>query len=137
MPLFDYIILDDEGNPTGEVFEELFKLGAAPDYLVSSTGRRAIRKQVSLIAKTSQSWASACGTQYGVNGYFNRGLGCYVHSDKEAEQIAKDKGLIRLDEVSQDKHFIDDHCEAQDNEYLKEEAEYNSMMQQYESWGIV
>jgi len=136
MPLWDYQVVDENGQPTGEVFEELFKVGAAPDYLISSTGRKAIRKQAALIAKTSQSWASACGTQYGVNGYFNRGLGCVVHSDKEAEQIAKEKGLTRLSDISDNPYYIDDQIEQQDNEYHQGERDYAEMKANYETWGI-
>lgn len=136
MPLHDYIVLDEAGNPTGEVFEELFKLGAAPDYLTSSTGRKAIRKQVALIARTNASWSDSCGTHYSINGYFNRGLGCYVHSDKEAEQIAVSKGLTRLSDISDNPHYIDDQMQQQDNEYIQGERDYAEMKATYETWGI-
>ncbi|HNG97750.1 MAG TPA: hypothetical protein PLW93_05750 [Candidatus Absconditabacterales bacterium] len=130
-------MLDENGQRTNEVFEELFKVGQAPEYLVSSTGRKAIRKNVQLVARTKTTWSDSCGTHYGVNGYYNRGLGCRVHSDKEAESIAKSQGMIRLDEVSQDKYFIDDHVERVNSEYMREEKEYNDMMSKYESWGVI
>ena len=45
--------------------------------------------------------------------------------------------MIRLDEVSQDKYFIDDHVERVNSEYMREEKEYNDMMSKYESWGVI
>lgn len=96
MPLYTYQVVDEHDQPTGEEFDKLFSISDRPDALVSSEGRRAIRKQVYDFARTELSWGKRYGT---VNGEYNRGLGCYVEDYAHEKRIAKERGLVRVSEV--------------------------------------
>lgn len=68
-------------------------------------GREA-SKIISPHADMNRMWAGQAGTGGGVNGYMDRGLGCRVHSEHEADKIAESRGLVR--EQDYKPHFIDD-----------------------------
>lgn len=53
-------------------------------------------RQVTAPAKTATTWGDQTG-KYGVNGVWNRGLGCMVQNDRHADAIAKSRGLVRWD----------------------------------------
>lgn len=133
--IYEFRVYDADDRPTDEIIEIQCKIADRPDTITSTSGRIA-KRIISVTAKMSNQWSSACGTQYGVNGYFNRGLGCYVHSDKEAEQIAVSKGLTRLSDISDNPHYIEDQMQEQDNEYIQGERDYAEMKATYETWGI-
>ena len=52
-----------------------------------------LQTMISKIARTVSLWGDQTGT-YGVNGVYNRGLGCMVYNDKDMEQKAKARGLV-------------------------------------------
>lgn len=57
-----------------------------------------MNKKVNIPAFTPSGWGDQTGT-YGVNGKYNKGLGCYVKNDKDAERIAKSRGLVPFSEA--------------------------------------
>ena len=56
----------------------------------------------SLVARTSGRWGD---TQYGINGFYDRGLGATYHNNVEREALMKAKGLITWDEAGGDEGF--------------------------------
>jgi hypothetical protein len=132
MPVYEFKVYDADGNPTNEVIEKQFKWSDRPKQLISSEGRIA-KLIVSAPARTSVSWSDSCGTRYGVNGYYNRGLGVRVSSEAEADKIAASRGLVRLDNYD-NKHLLEDNVEAVRENDAREDREYASLMKQYETW---
>lgn len=120
MPLYEFKVIDENGNATGEVIEELFKHTDVPNIIRSSNGRVAVRKKFSVIAKPSATPESI----YGVNGTFNRGLGQVVYSHKHYDQICQEKGLIPESQLS-NKHAFEDLSEARLKFQLNEDKELN------------
>ena len=96
MPLYEYI------TDTGEVIEHVCKFEDRPEELVSSTGRRAVRKEVHLVALTPNRWGDT-------NMYFNRGLGAWVNGQKDVDRICKEKGLVPESDLPQ--HYFADSME--------------------------
>lgn len=120
MGLFEFWVLDEEGNRTGEIIEEIFKASDVPNLIRSSSGRWAARKMVSVIAKPSKTETSV----YGVNGTFNRGLGEVIYSNKHYDQVCERKGLIPESQFS-NRHIFADLCEKKAEHDKKEDAEYH------------
>lgn len=120
MGLFEFYVLDDQGNKTGEVIEELFKHTDVPNIIRSSNGRMAVRKKFSIIAKPSATPESI----YGVNGTFNRGLGQVVYSHKHYDQICQERGLIPESQLT-NKYAFEDLCEKKTIQDAKEEKEFH------------
>lgn len=120
MPLYEFKVIDENGNATGEVIEELFKHTDVPNIIRSSNGRMAVRKKFSIIAKPSATPESI----YGVNGTFNRGLGQVVYSHKHYDQICQERGLIPESQLS-NRHAFEDLCEKKTKHDANEEAEYH------------
>ena len=120
MGLFEFYVLDEEGNRTGEIIEEIFKPSAVPNMIRSSSGRWAARKMVSVPAKPSKTAESV----YGVNGTFNRGLGEVVYSHKHYDEICQRKGLIPESSFS-NRHIFEDLAEKKVQHDEKEEKEYH------------
>lgn len=120
MPLYEFVVLDEEGNRTAEVIEEIFKHSDVPAMIRSSSGRWAARKKFSVIAKPSKTDTSV----YGVNGTFNRGLGEVVYSNKHYEEVCQRKGLIPESQFS-NQHIFADLCEKKLEHDRKEDAEYH------------
>jgi hypothetical protein len=90
MPLFEY------RKQSGEVVEVLLKHKDALEE-IEIDGEPAV-KLLSIPARMAASWAGAAGTWgKSINGTYNRGLGSYVNSYKEMEQIADQKGLVLMD----------------------------------------
>ena len=132
MAIYEYRIYDEDGNPTSEIIEKQFKFAERPKQLVSNQGRIA-KLIVSAPARMAAQWADAAGTRYGVNGFYNRGLGVRVSSDAEADKIAASRGLVRLDNYD-NQHLLQDNVEAVKANDAREDREYASMMKQYEEW---
>jgi len=71
-------------------------------------GVEAPRLHVYRIAKTPGRWGDQTG-KYGVNGYYDKGLGATYHSSMEREKIMKAKGLVSLEDY--DQHMWEDETE--------------------------
>lgn len=54
-----------------------------------------MKKDFTMPSKTASAW----GDQGVVNGYYNKGLGCMVRSERHADEIAKARGLIRFQDA--------------------------------------
>jgi hypothetical protein len=81
----------------------------APDAIACvQCGKPAERHHVYLIAKTPGRWGDQTG-KYGVNGYYDKGLGATYHSSMEREKIMKAKGLVSLEDYG--KHMWEDETE--------------------------
>ena len=77
-----------------------------------------MRRTVTAPAKTASGW----GDQGVVTGIYNKGLGCYVTSDRHAEQIAKSRGLVRFQDVFEGNSYdrmIDESIDSQCNMHLQ------------------
>jgi len=73
-----------------------------------------MRRTISAPAKTASGW----GDQGVVTGIYNKGLGCFVKSDREADEIAKKRGLIRFQEAfngSSYERVMDENVDSQCN----------------------
>jgi len=105
MPMFDYCC----GRHTTE---ELFfpKEEIPEEILCSECGDRAI-KMLPLVAKTAGRWGDQTG-KYGVDGFFDRGLGARYHTSMEREAIMESKGLVDAGCV-EDSHFHEDTMEKE------------------------
>lgn len=115
MGLYSFQVLDENGQPTGEELEEIYKWNAVPDMLISSSGRRAKRKGVEVIAKITDT------SKFGLNGVYNRGLGTVVTDWRHYEQIMAERGLVRESDLP--KHYFEESLERADRFYEKEEKE--------------
>jgi hypothetical protein len=85
------IDLEEKFNDDIEEFEEWFECN---NYCCEPGD---LTRLMSVPAKHS-SWEST--GKYGVNGTYNRGLGCVVYSDADMRAKARAKGLIPADEFS-------------------------------------
>lgn len=72
----------------------------------------ATQRLVSMPARTSASWGDS-------QGYFDRGLGCYVENSQHRERVMKAKGLAPLSDFA--KHAVEDYAESQVNERKEHE----------------
>ena len=73
-----------------------------------------MRRTITAPAKTASGW----GDQGVVTGIYNKGLGCYVKSDRDADRIAKSRGLIRFQEAfngSSYERVTDENVDSQCN----------------------
>jgi len=133
VPLYDYEILDNEGNRTGQKFELLLKREKATDIIVSEDGTRAA-KCLSIPARMNETWAGECGTLWGVNGRWNKGVGARVNSHREVERIAEAKGLVSLNDLPKD--FVESRMGVMDERArsLDRMAESNSVQASNKQW---
>jgi hypothetical protein len=81
----------------------------------------------SLIAQTSLRWGDNTG-RFGVNGFYDRGLGATYHNTVERDQIMKRKGLVPLDEIGGDAE-LDRRIEKQKTDAKKAEVYTNTFTQ--------
>jgi hypothetical protein len=89
MPIYEY------QTERGTTIERIYRYQDRPDSITLDDGTVA-KLKMSLPARTAGAWADAAGTRYGVNGKYNKALGRVVHSDKEADAIAAEKGYVRM-----------------------------------------
>lgn len=68
-----------------------------------------LQKMVSVFAKTPNRWGDS-------NGYFDRGLGCYVANSMERERIMKEKNLRPVSEEELDDHQQEMYNDKKDHE---------------------
>lgn len=128
MGLYTYIVEDADGNPTGEEVEEIYKWNAVPDFITSSAGRIARRKGVEVIAKVADT------SKFGLNGVYNRGLGCNVQSWQHYEQIMAERGLVRESDLG--KHYALDKAEADMNAKAAEDKKLDKHLQAMATSGV-
>jgi hypothetical protein len=104
MPLFDYFC--------GEhVYEELLLPSEeVPDSIECPTCGKTATKQVSIPAHTPGRWGDQTG-KYGVNGFYDRGLGARYQTSMQREAIMDKKGLAP--ESSFGKHYAEDTLQRQ------------------------
>jgi len=88
--------------------EELVKRPAPDAIDCVMCGKPAKRLQVYRIARTPGRWGDQTG-KYGVNGYYDKGLGATYHSSMEREKIMKAKGLVSLEDYGT--HMWEDETE--------------------------
>ena len=99
MPLFDYFC----GK---HVHEALFlPKEEIPNQIQCPECGQLALKQLSMPASTPGRWGDQTG-KYGVNGFFDRGLGARYHTSMERDAIMDAKGLAPLS--SFDKHHVED-----------------------------
>lgn len=82
--------------------------------LICKTCNVEMRRTITAPAKTASGW----GDQGVVTGIYNKGLGCFVKSDRDADRIAKERGLIRFQEAfngSSYERVIDEEIDTQCN----------------------
>ena len=118
MPIYDYACY------TCKKVEEKFVKFSDKDTQSCTCGKGMVRL-VSAPAKTVGRWGDQTG-KWGVNGYFDRGLGATYYSSAEREKIAKAKGLIPLEDVGGDS-FIENRMAAE----LNIKAEQDKILQSY------
>lgn len=107
MPLADYDIYDEDDNYLFTMEDEFFR-GAPPKVLkVEGQPTWTARRVLPIPAKPSNT------AQFGINGKYDRGLGCTYTSWKERDKIASDKGLVPLDALPP--NFVEDKLEYQKN----------------------
>ena len=115
MPLYPYFC-----KACGAREEVLCSVEEKPAALDCDCGADMLAK-VTMPARTRGSWG-------GVDtGYFDRGLGQWVDSTREADKIAREKGLVRATEF--DKNFIEDSVDTFGTEQKQLEAD----SQEYQS----
>ncbi len=103
MPLFDYECGDRHR------FEEFFKAGSEiPLSIPCKTCRQPAIKQLSTPAFTPGRWGDQTG-KYGVNGFYDKGLGARYHNSMEREKLMDSRGVV--DAGAFDKHFHEDKIE--------------------------
>lgn len=84
-----------------------------------------MERQMTCHAHTPGLFGDQTGT-YGVNGKYNKGLGCYVKNDRDAERIAKSRGLVPFSEAFPGRSWesmTDGDMDRQCNEALQHSAD--------------
>ena len=126
MPLFDYFC--------GEhVHEALFlPKENVPDSIdCPKCGKPAI-KQLSMPANTPGRWGDQTG-KYGVDGFYDRGLGARYQTSMQREAIMEKKGLVSTGDF--DKHFVEDTLQRQ-SEYQDQQdknlARYKANLKKFD-----
>ena len=126
MPLFDYFC--------GEhVHEALFlPKENVPDSIdCPKCGKLAI-KQLSMPANTPGRWGDQTG-KYGVDGFYDRGLGARYQTSMQREAIMEKKGLVSTGDF--DKHHVEDTLQRQ-SEYQDQQdknlARYKANLKKFD-----
>ena len=126
MPLFDYFC--------GEhVHEALFMpKEEVPCSIKCPECDKESIKQVSTPAHTPGRWGDQTG-KYGVNGFFDRGLGARYHTSMQREALMDKKGLVSTGDF--DKHHVEDSLQRQvvaENQADANIARYKSNLNKFE-----
>jgi hypothetical protein len=115
MAIYCYTVLDEDGSPTGETIEHICKHSNRPEYIVSSTGRKAVYDiKYNVPARMSEQWAGAAGTLGGVNGFYDKGAGRRFQSRTQQDKWLDSNNLVRASDLPT--HWIEDKIEKQDRE---------------------
>jgi putative FmdB family regulatory protein len=108
MPIHDYACFECE-----KIEEKFIKMSQVNDVMSCSTCGKEMKRMMSLPAKTSGKWGDQTG-KWGVNGFYDRGLGATYYTSAEREKIARSKGLVPLEDVGGDS-FIENRFSAERN----------------------
>lgn len=120
MPIHDYICLECE-----KVEEKFVKMSQVGDDMPCSTCSKIMKKMISAPAKTSGRWGDQTG-KWGVNGFYDRGLGATYYTSAERDKIARSKGLVPLEDVGGDS-FIENRMAAE----LSIKSQQDKILQDY------
>tara|TARA_R110002012_G_scaffold309413_1_gene516388 strand:+ start:3588 stop:4043 length:456 start_codon:yes stop_codon:yes gene_type:complete len=102
MPLFDY-------NCGDHVYQELFlPKEEVPKTIKCPVCGEESKKMVPTPAFTPGRWGDQTG-KFGVNGFYDRGLGASYHTSMERERIMDAKGLASCSDL--DKYHVEDAME--------------------------
>ena len=104
MPLFDYFCGEHVHEALFLPKEEVPESISCPDCGKTSN------KQMSVPANTPGRWGDQTG-KYGVNGFFDRGLGARYHTSMQREALMEKKGLVSTGDF--DKHHVEDSLQRQ------------------------
>lgn len=132
MPIHDYACFDCE-----KIEEKFIKMSQVNDVMSCSICGKEMKRMMSLPAKTAGKWGDQTG-KWGVNGFYDRGLGATYYTSAEREKIARAKGLVPLEDVGGDS-FVENRFaaersirEQQDKilqEYKNKVSEYGGSIQ--------
>ena len=122
--------------PDGHYSEELFRnAGLVTKQITCRYCDQLADKQLSAPAFTPGRWGDQMG-KYGVNGFFDRGLGASYSNSMERERIADAKGLAPASDF--DQHHAADCMEKQqaaDNQHTKNMEKYKSSLKDHGDQG--
>jgi len=121
MPIHDYVCVTCEN-----VQEKFIKMSQVNDTFTCQCGTE-LKRLMSVPAKTAGKWGDQTG-KWGVNGFYDRGLGATYYTSAEREKIARAKGLVPLEDVGGDS-FIENRFVAEMN--IK--AEQDKILQDYKN----
>ena len=94
-------------------------------------GKPAI-KQLSMPANTPGRWGDQTG-KYGVDGFYDRGLGARYQTSMQREAIMEKKGLVSTGDF--DKHFVEETLQRQSehkNQQDKNLARYKANLKKFD-----
>lgn len=86
---------------SGHFTERILKMSDETDTVACATCSREAKLLVSLIAFTPLRYGDCTG-RYGVNGFYDRGLGTTYHNSMERDALMKKKGLVSWEEAGGD-----------------------------------
>ena len=113
--------------PDEHMSEELFRnVGLVTPQITCRYCDQKADKQVSAPSHTPGRWGDQTG-KYGVNGFFDKGLGATYATSMEKDRIMESKGLASAGDF--DKHQAEDHMEKQ----RANEAQHDKNMGKYKS----
>lgn len=114
MPIYSYRCSNEH------IHERIRPMSACDEPSICPACNENARPIPSLIAQTSLRWGDNTG-RFGVNGFYDRGLGATYHNTVERDQIMKQKGLVPLDEIGGDAE-LDRRIEKQKTDAKKADA---------------
>lgn len=120
MPIHDYACFDCE-----KIEEKFIKMSQVNEAMSCSSCGKEMKRMMSLPAKTAGKWGDQTG-KWGVNGFYDRGLGATYYTSAEREKIARSKGLVPLEDVGGDS-FVDNRLSAEKS--IREQQD--KILQQY------
>ncbi len=132
MPIHDYACFDCE-----KIEEKFIKMSQVNEAMSCSSCGKEMKRMMSLPAKTAGKWGDQTG-KWGVNGFYDRGLGATYYTSAEREKIARAKGLVPLEDVGGDS-FVENRFAAEKSireqqdkilqEYKNKVTEYGGSIQ--------
>lgn len=91
-----------------------------------------LKQCLPLLQRTPGMWGDQMG-KHGVNGVYDRGLGAVYYSNKERERIAKSKGLVAVNDISE--NYLEDVEDRHRAEKLKDEARISRYLSNVRKFG--
>jgi hypothetical protein len=120
MPLFSYRCSNNH------TFDILCKHSDRTNFIICDICKEQSNLLVTLPAKTSLSWGDNTG-KYGVDGFYDRGLGAHYHNIQERDKIAKEKGLVPVSD------FGDNRVDSLASKQAEDQKFWNGESQRYKS----